>query len=61
MSGKGDKLRKGANLKLYYENFDEIFRKKPTTTEPESTVGELSETCSEQFSDVLPGENSSRD
>lgn len=27
MNGKGDKLRKGANLKAYWENYDRIFRK----------------------------------
>jgi hypothetical protein len=28
MNGKGDKIRKGANLALYWENYDKIFRKK---------------------------------
>lgn len=28
MNGKGDKLRKGANMALYYQNYDKIFRKK---------------------------------
>lgn len=28
MNGKGDKLRKGANLKAYYDNYDKIFSKK---------------------------------
>ena len=27
-AGKGDKLRKGANLKKYRDNYDAIFRKK---------------------------------
>jgi len=27
-AGKGDKLRKGANLSLYRDNYDNIFRKK---------------------------------
>jgi len=27
-AGKGDKLRSGANLNLYWENYDNIFRKK---------------------------------
>jgi hypothetical protein len=27
-AGKGDKLRKGANLKAYWENYDNIFKKK---------------------------------
>ena len=26
-AGKGDKLRKGANLKAYWDNYDAIFRK----------------------------------
>ncbi len=30
MNGKGDKLRKGANLKAYYDNYDSIFRKQST-------------------------------
>jgi len=32
MNGKGDKLRKGANLKAYYDNYDKIFRKQATAT-----------------------------
>ena len=28
MNGKGDKLRKGADLNAYYNNYDAIFRKK---------------------------------
>jgi hypothetical protein len=32
-AGKGDQLRKGANLEAYWNNYDNIFRKcKPTTT-----------------------------
>lgn len=31
-AGKGDKLRVGANLKKYWENYDEIFRKQPRKT-----------------------------
>lgn len=27
MNGKGSKLRKGANLKAYRENYDRIFKK----------------------------------
>jgi hypothetical protein len=27
-AGKGDKLRKGADLKAYWNHYDEIFRKK---------------------------------
>ena len=27
MAGKGSKLRKGANLKKYWDNYDSIFRK----------------------------------
>jgi hypothetical protein len=31
-AGKGDQLRKGANLEAYWNNYDNIFRKcKPTT------------------------------
>ena len=30
-NGKGDKLRKGANLQAYWSNYDEIFRKKEVT------------------------------
>lgn len=32
MAGKGDKLRKGANLKAYSDNYDRIFRKRKTFT-----------------------------
>lgn len=28
MNGKGDKLRTGANLQAYWDNYDRIFRKK---------------------------------
>lgn len=28
MAGKGDKLRKGANLKAFWDNYDNIFGKK---------------------------------
>lgn len=28
MAGKGDKLRKGANLKAYWDNYSNIFNKK---------------------------------
>jgi len=27
MNGKGDKLRKGANLNAYWQNYDNIFRR----------------------------------
>jgi hypothetical protein len=29
-AGKGDKLRAGANLQSYWENYDNIFRKRKT-------------------------------
>jgi len=35
-AGKGDKLRKGADLKAYWSNYDEIFRKK--TVEQSATT-----------------------
>ena len=35
-AGKGDKLRKGANLNSYWENYDQIFRKKKTVKEWQS-------------------------
>jgi predicted protein tyrosine phosphatase len=39
MAGKGDKLRKGANLKAYYDNYDKIFGKKEMKTDiPVKTV-----------------------
>ena len=28
-AGKGDKIRQGANLKAYWDNYDNIFRKEP--------------------------------
>jgi hypothetical protein len=28
-AGKGDKIRPGANLKAYWDNYDNIFRKEP--------------------------------
>ncbi len=31
MSGKGDSLRKGANLSAYYNNYDNIFRREKKT------------------------------
>lgn len=30
-AGKGDKIRPGANLKAYWDNYDNIFRKKKKT------------------------------
>jgi hypothetical protein len=38
MNGKGDKLRKGANLALYWENYDKIFRKKKFEEDEEINV-----------------------
>ena len=35
-AGKGDKLRKGANLNSYWENYDKIFRKRKTVKEWQS-------------------------
>ena len=32
MNGKGDKLRKGANVRAYWDNYDNIFQKKPRKT-----------------------------
>ena len=42
-AGKGDSLRKGANLMAYYENYDNIFRR------PKKTVGEWAE----HFGDMI--------
>lgn len=41
MNGKGDKLRKGANLKRYRDNYDKIFKKNKTNG-TSSTVESLS-------------------
>ncbi len=35
-AGKGDKLRKGANLNSYWENYDRVFRKRKTVKEWQS-------------------------
>lgn len=35
MNGKGSKIRKGANLKAYWDNYDNIFRK-PVSPEDKS-------------------------
>ena len=35
-AGKGDKLRKGANLNSYWENYDQVFRKRKTVKEWQS-------------------------
>jgi len=32
-AGKGDKLRKGANLNSYWKNYDRIFQKRKTAQE----------------------------
>lgn len=37
MNGKGDKLRKGANLELYRQNYDEIFNKDKTNSHREQS------------------------
>lgn len=39
-AGKGDKLRKGANLNAYWNNYDEIFRKKPVEQSTNTMHGE---------------------
>lgn len=45
-AGKGDQLRKGANLEAYWNNYDSIFRKcKPATTTSAPKVREQSECC----------------
>jgi len=36
-AGKGDKLRPGANLKSYWENYDNIFKKKDMTHDIKTT------------------------
>lgn len=33
-AGKGDQLRKGANLEAYWNNYDNIFRKCKPKTQP---------------------------
>jgi hypothetical protein len=35
-AGKGDKLRKGENLNSYWENYDQVFRKRKTVKEWQS-------------------------
>lgn len=48
MNGKGDKLRKGANLKAYYDNYDKIFKKQST-----SNHHKISETGDKSQSTVI--------
>lgn len=49
MAGKGDKLRKGANMELFWKNYDEIFRKKPVEqTEKENIVEQSNEQPTQQ-------------
>jgi len=38
MAGKGDKLRPGANLKKYWNNYDAIFRKDKAEDNAELTT-----------------------
>jgi hypothetical protein len=40
MAGKGDKLRKGANLKAFWDNYDNIFSKKAVEQLQEPSKGE---------------------
>ena len=40
-AGKGDKLRKGANLPSYWENYDKIFAKRKTMKEWQKHLGHL--------------------
>ena len=37
-AGKGDKLRKGANLEAYWNNYDNIFRKCENQDSSKSTT-----------------------
>lgn len=39
MAGKGDKLRKGANLNLYWQNYDSIFNKGKSWTATKCICG----------------------
>lgn len=36
-AGKGSKLRKGASLKLYWQNYDDIFKKEKLSDEDITT------------------------
>jgi hypothetical protein len=38
-NGKGDKLRKGANLPAYWENYDRVFQKRKTVKEWSEFLG----------------------
>lgn len=53
-AGKGDKLRKGADLQAYWNNYDEIFRKK---TVEQSAVA----MHDEQQSNPTPNEKPSKE
>jgi hypothetical protein len=46
MAGKGDKLRKGANLKAYWDNYSNIFGKKTVEQlqEPAKDVDQTNQT-----------------
>ncbi len=47
MAGKGPQIRKGANLKSYWDHYDDIFRKsKPVANRTES---DEHNTCSPQL------------
>ena len=36
-AGKGDKIRKGADLKAYWENYDNIFKKDKSDAQVQQT------------------------
>lgn len=59
MNGKGDKLRKGANLELFRNNYDNISFKetkdKINHTRKNITTSELSDDGTAELGDVLPG------
>jgi hypothetical protein len=41
MAGKGDSLRKGANLSAYWSNYDDIFRRRKTVYEWQKHFGHV--------------------
>lgn len=43
MAGKGDKLRKNANLRSYWDNYDRIFRREPKINETPKKENEIKE------------------
>lgn len=57
MAGKGDKLRKGADLRAYSENYDRIFRPRKTIAAWErhfnDFIPDLSGFCEYNFDDLL--------